>query len=105
MGKWNNRSYLHLRVPPEDVKKHWTYSVCETDEQLAMILGHEISHVIHGHCTDTTYLTAGLLGAQLVLLSVLDVTGIISMLTILGMAPALRYGVELPFSRDNEFEA
>eukprot|EP00931_Biecheleriopsis_adriatica_P064887 TRINITY_DN39563_c0_g1_i2.p1 TRINITY_DN39563_c0_g1~~TRINITY_DN39563_c0_g1_i2.p1 ORF type:complete len:190 (-),score=47.19 TRINITY_DN39563_c0_g1_i2:104-673(-) len=85
--------------------KHWTYSVCETDEQLAMLLGHEISHMIHQHTEDSTYLKAALLGAQLMLLSVLDFTGLVSMLAVLGIQPLLTYSVELPFSREHEFEA
>jgi len=94
-----------LWVPENDVTKLWTYSICETDEHLAMLLGHELSHVLHGHSSDAANLKLILLVLQLVALSVLDVTGLLSMLTVLGLAPALKYSIELPFSRDQEFEA
>jgi len=70
-----------------------------------MILGHEMSHQILGHGEQTTQLTALLFALQLVVLSVLDTTGLVSMLTVLGMAPALKYSYELPHSRRQEFEA
>jgi len=102
---FGRKELIELSIPVEDVRMEWTYSVCETDEQLAMLLGHEMSHVVHGHGKDATYLKAIILGVQLVLLSLLDVTGFISMLAVLGMAPALKYTVELPFSREHEFDA
>lgn len=103
---WSTSSELmEISIPVEDVRMEWTYCMCETDEQLAMLLSHEMSHVVHEHGKDATYLKAVILGIQIVLLSVLDVTGLVSMLAVLGMAPVLKYSVELPNSREQEFDA
>jgi len=104
-SKRRSKDLIEISIPLEDVRMEWTYSVCATEEQLAMLLAHEMSHVVHEHGKDATYLKAVILGVQLVLLSLLDVTGLVSMLAVLGMAPALKYSVELPFSRDQEFDA
>jgi Zn-dependent protease with chaperone function len=50
------------------------------DEELAMVLGHEISHLIHGHSGNRILSTALLNSMQLVLLALLDPTGISSVL-------------------------
>merc|ERR1719215_652969 len=81
--KRGRRELMELSIPVDDVRMEWAYSVCETDEQLAMLLAHEMSHVVHEHGRDATYLHAVILGIQLVLLSLLDVTGLVSMLTVL----------------------
>ena len=52
--------------------------VSPTDEELAMVVGHEIAHLIHGHVGKRMMSTMFLSSLQLVLLALLDPTGIAS---------------------------
>ena len=54
-------------------------TVKPTDEELALVLAHEISHLILRHNTKSMLSTAFTTGAQLVLIALLDPTGITSM--------------------------
>jgi Zn-dependent protease with chaperone function len=47
-----------------------------TDDELAMILGHEMSHVVLGHIEEQTPTTAIIMGTQLVLMSLIDPIGL-----------------------------
>lgn len=79
--------------------------IVESDEQLAMLLGHELAHVVHDHCDDSLRFTAAAAGLQLVLLSMIDPTGLLSLFAELGAAMIMKYGFILPVSRCNESEA
>ena len=54
--------------------------VSPTDEELAMVVGHEIAHLIHGHVGRRVMSTMFLNSLQLVLLALLDPTGIASII-------------------------
>lgn len=75
-----------------------------TDDELAMILGHELSHVILGHIEEQVPVTAILFGTQLVLMTLVDPVGIFSFLfdAVIGH---LRGYLQANFSREHEFEA
>lgn len=77
----------------------------QSDEQLAMLLGHELSHIIHDHAEDTATLIGVTAGCQLVLLALLDPTGLLSFCTEFGMGVISRYAFQLPGSRANELQA
>ena len=75
-----------------------------TDDELAMILGHELSHVILGHIEEQTPWTAILFGTQLVLMALVDPIGIFSFGFDIAIA-YLRSFIQASFSREHEFEA
>jgi len=105
---WSKPSdYREIIVDPSSttLEHHWKYSVVETDDHLAMLLGHELAHVVHGHTSKSVNLAAKTKGLQLVFLSVLDPTGLFTLLIEVLMGSALHYGVSLPNSRHNELEA
>lgn len=97
---------LHeICVSPDAIQTRWEYAVCETDEHLAMLLSHELAHVVHGHSTESTTLLAQTYVLQMVMLAMLDPTGILTLLIEACVSPMLKYGVCLPHSRDHELEA
>jgi len=93
-------------VPREDVRLVETREgVVQTSEQLAMLLGHELSHVIHGHALTKTSLLATAAGCNLVLLAILDPTGLLSFCFDAVALLTTRFGLHLPMSRHSELEA
>ena len=54
--------------------------VAPTDEELAMVVGHEIAHLIHGHGGKRVMSSMFFSSVQLVLLALLDPTGVASVL-------------------------
>lgn len=79
--------------------------IIENDEQLALLLGHELGHVIHDHTEDTMNMVVLVAWCQLALLTILDPTGVFSFIVELGMGTVAKYGISLPTSRHNELEA
>ena len=75
-----------------------------TDDELAMIMGHELSHVILGHVDDETPYSAILLGTQLVLMAVVDPIGIFSFFFDAAVSQ-LRLYIEAGYSRQHETDA
>jgi hypothetical protein len=75
-----------------------------TDDELAMILGHELSHVILGHCEEQVPTTAILLGTQLILMAFVDPTGLLSYVFD-GLIAQFRGYIEASYSRQHETEA
>eukprot|EP00403_Amphidinium_massartii_P008508 CAMPEP_0178408550 /NCGR_PEP_ID=MMETSP0689_2-20121128/20001_1 /TAXON_ID=160604 /ORGANISM="Amphidinium massartii, Strain CS-259" /LENGTH=670 /DNA_ID=CAMNT_0020029657 /DNA_START=504 /DNA_END=2516 /DNA_ORIENTATION=- len=92
-------------VPKEDVRLFLQYHIIENEEQLAMLIGHELAHIIHDHAQDTTQMRAIAAGSQMVLVAVLDPTGMLSFLAEVGIDLMTRYGFELTGCRGNETEA
>ncbi|KAL1502975.1 hypothetical protein AB1Y20_011046 [Prymnesium parvum] len=75
-------------------------------EQLAFVIGHELSHYVLEHGSADTALRGALSLFQLVVLVAVDPTGILALLAELGvMGHVLSLMVELPSSRQHETEA
>merc|ERR1712232_807947 len=71
----------HRDIPVEDLRLvEKKDGVVQNDEQLAMLLAHELSHVIHDHAEDMTTILALATGLQLVLLACVDPTGLGSLI-------------------------
>jgi Zn-dependent protease with chaperone function len=75
-----------------------------TDDELGLILGHEISHLILGHVEETTNITTILLISQLVILSFIDPIGYLSMFADSMVATVGSY-ITNSFSRNTEEDA
>jgi len=80
-------------------------AVVENDEQLALLLSHELSHVIHGHLEDRMRFLALLAGFQLLVISILDPVGLASFAVEMCVPAITKFGLQLPYSRDAELEA
>lgn len=75
-----------------------------SDDELAMILAHELSHVIMGHVDESVPTTTLLLGAELMLMSLVDPIGIWSFVFDYYLNK-LRLAIEASYSRQHEDEA
>ncbi|CAE8658055.1 unnamed protein product [Polarella glacialis] len=95
----------HVLAAREDLCLVSERRIVQSDEQLAMLLGHELAHVVHDHSNGSMSLMAGTVAVQLVLFSILDPTGLLSFLIELGSGAAASYGLLLPVSRCHESEA
>lgn len=73
-------------------------------EELGLVLGHEISHIICNHTRSRSGLSATLTGLELVALSMLDPSGIASFLYLVFMGNIRNY-LTAYFSREDETEA
>jgi Zn-dependent protease with chaperone function len=66
------------------VKEGLLRSLSPSDDELAVVLAHEVAHVVLGHTgsnlDSSNHMQALLLSAQLVLLSAIDLTGVLSFL-------------------------
>lgn len=75
-----------------------------TDDELAMILGHEMSHVVLGHIEEQTPVTAIILATQLILMSLIDPVGLGSFIFDIVVTRFGKY-IQAGYSRQHEFEA
>ena len=75
-----------------------------TQDELAMVLGHEISHLILGHVSQTNQVETMLRTLEVLLLSIDPTEGLISLVIIGGLA-AIRKAIAASNSRENEQEA
>lgn len=75
-----------------------------TDDELGLVLGHEISHLICGHVSDTTKLQGFLYGIQLLLFGFVDPTGLLSIAFDYFISKIATY-ITAARSRDSEMEA
>lgn len=74
------------------------------DEELALILGHEVSHLIFGHNSDALTIKTMLTTIEVLLLSLDPTEGFLSIL-ILGLLNMIRLSLERAHSRECEREA
>lgn len=76
------------------------------NEQLAFILGHELSHYLLEHGSSDTALQGAMSIMQLIVLVTVDPTGVLALLAEVGMVGRLlSVAFELPSSRQHESEA
>lgn len=75
-----------------------------TDDELAMILGHELSHVILGHTEEQIPVNAIILGTQLVVMSMVDPLGLGSFIFDAMVSQVGKY-ITASYSRAHEHEA
>ena len=75
-----------------------------TDDELGLILGHELSHLILKHSHDHNQLSAFLASFQLILLVFVDPTGILSLVTDVFASSVMKY-IDNAYSRHDEEEA
>jgi Peptidase family M48 len=78
--------------------------VATTPDEVAVVLGHEVSHLILGHVSDTNGMETALRTLEVLLLSMDPTVGIVSMF-IMGFLYAARKATSAAYSRDNEREA
>jgi hypothetical protein len=89
------------------VKEGLLRSLSPSDDELAVVLAHEVAHVVLGHTgsnlDSSNHMQALLLGAQLVLLSAIDLTGVLSFL-LESALDSLRMVAFAAYSRQHESE-
>ena len=78
--------------------------VATTPDELAVVLGHEISHLILGHVSSTNKVETFLRTVEVLLLSMDPTAGLLSVLVI-GTIFAARQLVSAAYSRENEIQA
>ena len=113
LGDW---SYLLLDVPhpnafvSETLPKNifittsMLEGVLQNDDQLALILGHEVSHLLLGHMPESSNMEFFLRTVEVLLLSMDPTGGLLSLFFVTGLA-GLRKALTASFSRDHEREA
>jgi len=74
------------------------------DDELALVLGHEVSHLILGHLSERNSYTLGLSIFELVLLSLDPTEGLVSMFVV-GAIGCIKSLLGASFSRETELEA
>ena len=111
-GRW---TYMHLDVEPpnafvtEFVPRHifitsGMLSIIANDDELALVLGHELSHMILGHNVEGNILDGILRAVEVLLLSIDPTTGLLS-LGVIGFLATLRKALTARYSREQEKEA
>ncbi|MEO0817175.1 MAG: M48 family metalloprotease [Pseudomonadota bacterium] len=82
--------------------------LAENDDQLSTVLGHEIGHSVYNHAgrrmTRTVLAQAALVAGQVAVTQSEELSQYGNLITALGGA-AMQFGVILPYSRQNEYEA
>lgn len=78
--------------------------VATTEHELAMVLGHEVSHLILGHVSSTNYYESLLRTLEIVLLSLDPTSGGLALVVIAGLATA-RHALSSAHSRESEYQA
>lgn len=79
-------------------------SLKPTSEELAIVLGHELSHLIHNHVCSNTNAVAILAALQMIILALLDPIGVTSLLWDIGAYFSAKV-VDATYHRMNETEA
>ena len=77
----------------------------DNDDEMAMVLGHEVSHLLLGHVKNRTIVEAVLSTAEIVVLSTLNAAGGIGTLYAMSMLASLKRWTSNAYSRENEKEA
>eukprot|EP00613_Pedinella_sp_CCMP2098_P072382 CAMPEP_0171919624 /NCGR_PEP_ID=MMETSP0993-20121228/18328_1 /TAXON_ID=483369 /ORGANISM="non described non described, Strain CCMP2098" /LENGTH=501 /DNA_ID=CAMNT_0012556339 /DNA_START=27 /DNA_END=1532 /DNA_ORIENTATION=- len=81
-------------------------SLCENDDEVAMVIGHELAHTILDHAGEGMDAAMAALLAQVVLLSLLDPTGVLTLaFELFGFGAVAKYAYLLPSKRCHESEA
>jgi len=78
--------------------------VAETPDELAVVLGHEVSHLILGHVSATNKIETALRTVEVLLLSMDPTAGLLSV-AVMGVIYAARRMVSAAHSRGNELQA
>lgn len=78
--------------------------IIQNDDELALVLGHEVSHLILGHVSKRNVVETILRAVEVLLLSVDPTEGVLS-LAVVGTLATLRQAITASFSRDHEREA
>ncbi|CAK9112298.1 Metalloendopeptidase OMA1 [Durusdinium trenchii] len=94
-----------VTVGPEDMRVRERRQLVENDEQLAMLLGHELAHAVHDHGYESLGIWTTAYSLELVLLSILDPSGMFIFLLELAAGAIARYAFVLPLGRCDEMEA
>lgn len=76
----------------------------DNDDELSLVLGHELSHSILGHITEANYMGTALRTVEVLLLSMDPTEGLLSLFFVAGLA-TLRTAITAAHSRDNEHQA
>uniref|UniRef100_A0A7S1UWR7 Peptidase M48 domain-containing protein n=2 Tax=Grammatophora oceanica TaxID=210454 RepID=A0A7S1UWR7_9STRA len=79
-------------------------SVIANDDELAMVLGHEISHLILGHLTEQNQIETMLRVLEVLLLSMDPTEGVLSVVFV-GALAWIRTALSASYSREHEREA
>jgi len=94
-----------ITVDKQEVKVLQMRTLVENDEQLAMLLSHELAHAVHDHGYENLSILTAAYSLELVLLSVLDPSGMLIFLLELAAGAIARYVFVLPLGRCDEMEA
>lgn len=78
--------------------------IATTADELAVVLGHEISHLVMGHNSESNYLESILRTMEVLLLSIDPTSGALT-LVVIGSLAAIRSALSAAQSRENEYEA
>ena len=111
-GQW---SYLLLKTPvpnafvtevvPRSIFiSRGMFQIIGNDDELALVLGHELSHQLLGHGSQSNHLELILRLVEVVLLSMDPTDGVLTLAFVGGLA-TLRTGIAASFSREHEREA
>ncbi|KAL7548694.1 hypothetical protein ACHAWF_011966 [Thalassiosira exigua] len=76
----------------------------ESQDELALVLGHEISHLVLGHSSQANSLQAAIRTLEILLLSLDPTDGLLS-LSFMGLLASARNVINAAYSRENEREA
>jgi Zn-dependent protease with chaperone function len=79
-------------------------SCMDNDDELAMVLGHEVSHLIHGHMSELNELSVFFNAMEVMLLSLDPTEGLMS-IWVLAFLAYLKRGLGAYYSRGHEREA
>ena len=112
-GSWDF-VLIHSKIPNAFVSEVFPHRIFVTtglfdkfvdnQDELALVLGHEISHLICQHRTTSNFLQLSLRSIEILFLSLDPTEGFLSLI-VMGSLHYVRQAVESLFSRDHEIEA